>query len=87
MMSFDQFIMSTVKFGKCFAEFMITTSLLKELGGSEFVTSIEVTNMRRCPGKASKLRYINTIKGTPRDIVIQEREINCIKIKIIPFII
>ena len=43
--------------------------------------------MRRCSGKANKLRYIYTIRGTLRDIAIKEREINNIKIKIIPFII
>ena len=43
--------------------------------------------MRRCLSKANKLRYIYTIRGTLRDIAIKEREINNIKIKIIPFII
>ena len=33
MIFFHQFIVSTVKFGKCFAELMILTALLKELGG------------------------------------------------------
>ena len=48
---------------------------------------IEVIEMRRYSGKANTLRYINTIRGTPRDIVIKERKINNIKIKSIPFII
>ena len=46
--------------------------------------------MRRCSGKANKLKYIYTIwggGGAPRDMTIQEREINNIKIKIIPFTI
>ena len=30
--------------------------------------------MRRCSGKANKLRYIHTIRGTLRDIAIKERE-------------
>ena len=32
------------------------------------------------------LRYVDTIRGTVRDIAIKEREIRYIKIKIIPFI-
>ena len=79
--------MPTIKFGKCFAEFMIPIALLKKFGSLEFVTIIEVSNMRRCSGKANKLRYIYTIRGTLRDIAIKEREINNIKIKIIQFII
>ena len=74
------------KFGRDFAEFMIPIALLKEFGSLEFVTIIEVSNIRRCSGKANKLRYVYTIKGTSRDIVIKERKINNITIKIIPFI-
>ena len=32
--------------------------------------------MQSCSGEANKLRYINTIRGTPRGIAIKEREIN-----------
>ena len=39
--------------------------------------------MRRCSGKANKLKYIYTIKGTSRDIAVKKRKINNIKIKII----
>ena len=63
MIFFDQFKMPTIKFGKCFAEFMILIALLKEFRSEEFVTIIEVINLRRCSGKANKLRYIYTIKG------------------------
>ena len=80
--------MPSIKFGNCFAEFMIPIALLKKFGSKEFVTIIEVNNMRRCSGEANKLRYIYTIRGTLRDIaMIKERKINNIKIKIIPFII
>ena len=79
--------MPTIKSGKCAAEFMISIALLKKFGSKEFVTIIEVSNMRRCSGKANKLRYIYTIRGTSRGIAIKERKINNIKIKIIPFII
>ena len=79
--------MPTIKFGKCFAEFMIPIALLKKFGSQEFVTIIDVRNMRRCSGKANKLRFIYTIRGTLRDIAIKEWKINNIKIKIMPFII
>ena len=42
---------------------------------------IEVSNTRRCSGKANRLRYIYTIRGTSKDIIIKERKINSIKIK------
>ena len=32
MIFFDQFKVSTIKFGKCFAEFMIPIALLKKFG-------------------------------------------------------
>ena len=64
--------MPTIKFGKHFAEFMISIALLKEFGSYEFVTIIEVLDMRRCSGKANKLRYIHI----PKDIAIKERKIN-----------
>ena len=87
MIFFDQFKVPTIKFGKCFAKFIIPIALLKKFGSLEYVTIIEVSNMRRCSCKANKLRYKYTIRGTSRDIAIEERKINNIKIKIIPFII
>ena len=53
MIFFDQFEVPTIKFGKCFAEFMIPIALLKKFGSYEFVTIIEVSNMRRCSGVCS----------------------------------
>ena len=35
MIFFDQFKMPTIKFGKCFAEFMIPIALLKKFGSQE----------------------------------------------------
>ena len=55
MIFFDQFKVPTIKFGKCFAEFMIPKALLKKFGSLEFVKIIDVSNMRRCSGKANKL--------------------------------
>ena len=56
---FDQFIVSMVKFGKCFAGFMIPIAGLYWIGGYECVTASEIANMRRCYGKA-KNRDIET---------------------------
>ena len=69
MIFFDKFKVPTIKFGKCFAEFMIptiivTSKALKKFGSKEFVTIIEVSNIRRCSGKANNLKYIYTIRGT-----------------------
>ena len=41
----------------------------------------------RCSGETNKLRYVHAIRGMLRDITIEEREINYIKNKIVPFII
>ena len=61
---------------------MITTDLPKELGNKGFIISVEVTYVKRCSSETNKLRYVHFIRGTPRDITIEEREINCIKIKL-----
>ena len=66
---------------------MITVALPKELGCKGFVTAVEVTYARRCSSETNKRRYVHFIRGTSRDIAVGEREINCIKIKIVPFIL
>ena len=66
---------------------MITIALFKELVGEGFVTAIEVTNMRICCSETNMLRYVHSIRGTPRDLAVKEREINYIKIEIVTFII
>ena len=65
---------------------MITIALPKELGGKGFITTAEVTYVRRCSSETNKLRYVHSIRDKPRDITIEEQEINYIKIKIVPFI-
>ena len=45
MIFFDQYKVSMVKFGKCFAKFMIPIALLKKFGSQKPVTIIEVINM------------------------------------------
>ena len=57
------------------------TYLPKEFGDWGFVTIIEVGYVRRCSSETNKLIYVHSIRGTPRDIAIKEREINYIKIK------
>ena len=42
MIFFDQFKVPTIKFGKCFAEFLILIALLKKFGSKEFVTIIDI---------------------------------------------
>ena len=67
---------------------MMRTALPKELGGKGFITTIEVIYVKRCYySETNKLRYVHSIRGMPRDITIEEREINYIKIKIAPCII
>ena len=58
-------------------KFMITIALPKELGGKGFITTVEVIYVRRSSSETNQLRYVHSIRGTPRDITIEEREINC----------
>ena len=55
---------------------MMTIVLLKELGGKGFITTVEVISIRKCSSETNKLRYVHSIRGTQRDITIEEREIN-----------
>ena len=56
----------------------------KELDSKGFITTAEVHYVRRSSSETNKLRYVHSIGGMPRDITIEEREINYIKIKIVP---
>ena len=38
-------------------DYMITIACFKELGGKDFVTATEVTNVRRCSSETNKLMY------------------------------
>ena len=64
---------------------MITIALLNELGSEGYVPTIEIAYVRRCSSEMNKLRYVNAIWCTSRDVLIKKREIN--NIKIVPFII
>ena len=68
-------------------KFMITIALFKELCSYGFITTTEVSNVRRGSGESNKLKYIHSIRGTPRDIAIKERKTDNVKIEIVPFII
>ena len=64
---------------------MIAIALFKELTGYSFVTATEVTKVIRCFSETKTLRFIHSIRGSPTDVVIQERDIVDIKIEIVPF--
>ena len=59
----------------------ITIALPKTFGSKGFITSAKVTKIRRSPGESNKLRYVYLY------IDVQKKEIDYIKIKIVPFII
>ena len=62
--------------------FMITIALFKEFGGCDFVTTTEVTNVRRCSSETNKLRYVHSIRVTPGDIAIKDRQVTISKSKL-----
>ena len=62
-------------------------ALPKNFGSKGFITVVIVIKIWRSSGESYKLRYVYPIWGTPGDITIQKREIDYIKIKIVPFII
>ena len=68
-------------------KFKITIALPKKFGSKGFITVVKVTEIWRSSGESNKLRYVYPIWGIPGDIAIQKREIDYIKIKIVPFII
>ena len=68
-------------------KFKITIALPKKIDSKSFMTVVKVTEIWRSSGESNTLRYVYPLWGTPGDIAIQKREIDCIKIKIAPFII
>ena len=79
--------MSAIKFRKRLTKFKITIALPKKFGSKGFITVVKVIKIWRSSGESYKLRYVYPMWGTPGDITIQKREIDYIKIKIVPFII
>ena len=68
-------------------KFKITIALPKKISSKGFIKAVKVTKIWRSSGEYNKLRYVYPIWGMPGDIAIQKREIDYIKIKIVPFII
>ena len=44
----NQIIVSSIKFRKCFAKFMIPIALFKKFLSKQFIASVEVSNIARC---------------------------------------
>ena len=65
-----QIIVSSIKFRKCFAKFMILIALFKKLLSSQFIASVEVYNIARCSSKTNELRNIDSIGCRARNITI-----------------
>ena len=61
-------------------------ALPKKFGSKGFITVVKVIKIWRSSSESNKLRYVYPIWGTPGDIAIQKKEIDYIKIKIVPFI-
>ena len=55
-----QIIVSSIKFRKGFAKFMIPIALLKKFLSSQFIASVEVSNIARCSSKMNELRDIDS---------------------------
>ena len=62
-------------------------ALPKKFGSKGFITAVKVIKIWGIFSNSNKLRYVYPIWGTPGDIAIQKREIDYIRIKIVPFII
>ena len=61
-------VVSTVKFRKCFAKFMI--SIAFEFLSYLVIASVEVSNMARCFSKSDDLKNIKLIGCRARNITI-----------------
>ena len=51
---------SSIKFRKGFAKFMIPITLFKKLLSLQFIASVDVSDMARCSSKMNELRDIKT---------------------------
>ena len=58
-------------------------ALPKKFVSKGFITVVKVIKIWRSSGESNKLRYVYPIWGTPGDIVIEKREIDYTKIKIV----
>ena len=65
-----QIIVSSIKFRKGFAKFMIPIALFKKFLSFQFIASVEVSIMARCTTKTNELRDIDSIGCRARNITI-----------------
>ena len=63
-------IVSSIKFLKCFAKFMILIALFKKFLSLQFIASVEVSNIARYSSKTNELRDIDFIGCRTRNITI-----------------
>ena len=82
-----QIIVSSIKFRKGFAKFMIPIALFKKFLSLQFITSVEVSNIARCSSKTNELRDIDSIGCRARKTTIKKWKIDNFKIKVLTFII
>ena len=64
-----QIIVSSIKYWKGFAKFMIPIALIKKFLSLQFIASVEVSNMARCSSKTNELRDIDSIGCRARNII------------------
>ena len=65
-----QNIVSSIKYRKRFAKFMIPVALFKKFLSYKFIASVEVSNKARCSSKTNELRDIDPIGCRARNITI-----------------
>ena len=65
-----QIIVSSIKFRKGFAKFIISTALLEKFLSQLFIVSVEVSNIARCSSKTNELKDIDSIGCRARNITI-----------------
>ena len=65
-----QIKVSSIKFRKCFAKFMIPIALFKKFLRLQFIVSGEASNMARCSSKTNELRDIDSIGCRTSNITI-----------------
>ena len=65
-----QIIVSSIKYRKDFAKFMILIALFKKFLSQQFIASVEVSNIARCSRKMNELRDVYSIGCRARNITI-----------------
>ena len=66
----NKIIVSSLKFRKGFAKFMIPIGLFKKFLSLQFIASVEVSIIARCSSKKNELRDIDSIGCRARNITI-----------------